>query len=466
MRSILDSQTKRLIEVIEHLSLNEFSNFQDLMQLVNASDKTMLSDLATIEKRWGQQLGMIKYRDIYYFTVKNIAVMHDIYRELFARSLPISFIFALFENPHNRMKYYASNLHVSESSLYRLLPGLNEYLSKSKIKIVSVNGLFHIETKDECQFRNFFASIALQTQYVDDILKQQELEIFDDIFDSFFEFYDPIIDATEASFYKIYYKLAIIREIQGFKGAFKSKLAVDKAFDHLSPRYETLTKDHLKSVHGGFLRIFVPQSQSDIVIQALKNALMDSLHLDLEKEEKELLYKLCADAYTYINFYPYEIATLFNRYDYFAKSFKEQNNLTYMKIKNTIKQFYKVNSPTFYTALNFFVYYLNLYFYPAIRQQQTLKIAVISELGIEHAEFLRQYIQDHFAFSVVSVEDIYTLAFSKSSKEFDTRHYDLILSTAILSNLKKEEYLIINDYPSILDISKINQAIQRPYTNK
>lgn len=466
MRNILDAQTKRLVEIIEHLSSTPYSDTPSIMKLTNASDKTVINDLSFIENKWGKDLGMVKYKDVYYFEEKSSAIMHHIFKDLFSKSLPILLTMELFNHPNQGMKFYASNLHVSESSLYRLLPNLKAYLSKVNVKIETINGLYCLVSDNECHFRHFITALYLQTQFIDNLISYNEAKILNKVLNEFFTYYDPGSDKTGKDFYLLYYKFALRRELQGFKGSFSSDIALDFSYNLLSPYQDDLTKEHLKYAHGGFVKLFIPEKDSFEEIISLKTAVKKNLELNLNAEEEDVLYRLCADIYTYIHFYPFKVTSLFNRHQYFTQTFKKQKAKLYHLLRETVKEYADEDSAIFDIALEYFVYYLNIYFYDALRENRKFKVALVSEFGIEHAKFLQKYLLDHFSNLKIVIEDIYPLLDHEISDFLDINKYQLIISTGILTNLNRNQYLIISDYPNIRDLSRIKSRLQETDQSK
>ena len=126
----------------------------------------------------------------------------------------------------------------------------------------------------------------------------------------------------------------------------------------------------------------------------------------------------------------------------------------------------KKNSHIYNLAIDYFVYYLNVYFYDQLVEAQAVSIGIVSELGKEHSDFLRKFIKNHFTFCTVESIDIVRLAFSRKQEDFDSSRFDIILSTAHLENLAHHEYFLINDLPNTLDLSRVNRGIQLVYGRK
>lgn len=466
MRSILDTRTKRHVQIIEHLSFNQYTSIQGLMELTKTSDKTILNDLDYISEHWGEDLDMKSYRDIYYIQEKTIATMHKTFRELFSNSLPILFTLIVFQYPNKSMKAHANRLHVSESSIYRLLPSLNKFLETIDLRVENHNGLYHLHSVNECYLRHFITTLYLETQYIDEVLKQKELEDLDLIFEELFKSFDIFADTTQKSFYKLYYKLSLMRELQGFEGIYFTDVAVDFAFNIMSSHIPSLEKENIQRIHGSIIEMLVAKSTDSKEIDRLKKSIVEGLNLNLDDEGRRKLHLLAADAYTYITFYPFKVASLFDRYHYFSQNFKQQNHKVYTKIETIINEFADMSSNIYRLSLDYFVYYLNIYFYDDIVKSVKIHIGVISEMGREHTNFIRKFIQNHFTYCEVHNEDIFSLAFSRSTDEFDSSRYDLIISTTYLESLSNNDYLLINDYPDTLDLARINSRIQVAYKNK
>lgn len=466
MRSILDSRTKRHVQIIEYLSFTDYGDVHDLMIITDASDKTILKDLDYINEQWGDILGFNRERDRYFITEKTIASMHRIFRSLFSNSLPIIFTLNIFSYPFKSMKFHSKALHVSESSLYRLIPSLNEFLQTMNLSVDNKQGLYHLNAKNECHARHFITALFLETQYIDDIMKDKERKALDEIFRVFHSTYNLLLDETELTFYKLYYKLSLIREIQGFKGTFSSNLGVDKAYSIIASTNNKLQIKHIKPVHGSLIEMLIPKESNDKEIRVLKQSLISNLHLELNEEDSRKLYLLCADAFTYINFYPYRVASLFDRYAYFSLGFQKENLKVFSIIEETITQFAKQSSPIYNLAIDYFVYYLNVYFYDQLVEAQAVSIGIVSELGKEHSDFLSKFIKNHFTFCTVESIDIIPLTFSRKHENFDRKDFDIVLSTAHLENLASHQYFLINDLPNTLDLSRINRAIQSVYGRK
>ena len=221
MKQILEAQSRRIMDIIEYLSLDvDHATINELADLTMSSPKTTLSDLSLIHDNWGELLGMIKYRDIVSFQNQSTALMHIVYRDIFDHSLPVLFIKELFDNPHQNIETYAFNLHTSESSLYRLLPRLNKIFNKYYFYIDNQGSTYSIYSHNESYVRFFFALFYLETNYSDNAFNDQEIKVLSKIMEGIFKNYAPQADEVHHTFLNVYYYIALTRELQGFNGEY------------------------------------------------------------------------------------------------------------------------------------------------------------------------------------------------------------------------------------------------------
>lgn len=462
MKQILEAQSRRIMDIIEYLSLDvDHASINELADLTMSSPKTTLSDLSLIHDNWGELLGMIKYRDIVSFLNQSTALMHIVYRDIFDHSLPVLFIKELFDNPHQNIEAYAFNLHTSESSLYRLLPRLNKIFNKYYIYINNQGSTYSIYSHKESYVRFFFALFFLETNYSDNAFNEQEIKVLSKIMDGIFKDYAPQSDEVHHTFLNVYYYIALTREQQGFNGEYFKDLYIEEAAVLLLSLNEQVERDIIARIHGDIIEMILPKKEDEKAITYLKNSLINNLNLSLDYKLDKKLYKVCSDIYVQSKFYPFNISSLFDRLGYFANSFKKEDLKTFNTIRRTTQDFSLMYSPHFFNQTEYLVYWLSIHFYEPMASREKTKICVLSDLGKEHNLLLSKIIQDNFSQTIVYSENIYPLAFSKSYIDFNPEDYDIILSTTYLSGLENNQYIIINDFLNSKDFTKIHDAIQR-----
>ena len=73
----------------------------------------------------------------------------------------------LLFHPNNTIEFYENMLFVSRSTLIRLLPKINRYLSTKGMTIQCKNNMYHFLGEDEQYLRDFSASFLLELYGID-----------------------------------------------------------------------------------------------------------------------------------------------------------------------------------------------------------------------------------------------------------------------------------------------------------
>lgn len=169
MRSLLDASSQRIITIIETLAGCEgWTNLADLSTSVKASERTVSEDISKLRKHWGQDLNIeVSKKNGVILRNRNSASIGIVFMNIFNDSVALRWIKELLFHPGHGMEFYLNRLFVSRSTLIRLLPRINRFLSGKGMTIQSLSNSYQLLGKDEQYLRNFCASFLLELYGLD-----------------------------------------------------------------------------------------------------------------------------------------------------------------------------------------------------------------------------------------------------------------------------------------------------------
>lgn len=164
--------------------------------------------------------------------------------------------------------------------------------------------------------------------------------------------------------------------------------------------------------------------------------------------------------------YPFDIAILFNRINYFAMSFRKMSPHAYRFLEDQLLQFSKNIGLDVTSLTTSLIYWLHI-IYPRFHDCSIFKrVLVISDFGQPHAEFLRQRLlamYDKELDHAMKVDAISYAAFLHTDLE---EKYDIIATTIPLIPIQHDNVVLINDYPGVDDFCMLFNKLQESEIDK
>ena len=164
MRKLLDVSSQRLISILEILLENDgWTTFASLGSAIETSERTVAKDIAMLRERWGHHLNIeVSKKNGVRLINQNISSTGAVFTDIFNDSLSLQWIRELLFHPSMSMEFYESQLFTSRSTLLRILPKINRYLSGKGMKIICENNRYDFIGDDEQYLRDFSANFLLE----------------------------------------------------------------------------------------------------------------------------------------------------------------------------------------------------------------------------------------------------------------------------------------------------------------
>lgn len=165
MHNILEMKHYRKIQLIDILISNEKSlRIDELSNLLNASKTTVLRDIDILNRDY------VDYIEVNTSDLNNLEISYENSEEIFYlqylilnSSNNVNLLTEILINPFKTTKEYSNLLGLSLSHIYKGINQINKSLQQYRIKIISVNNKFFLDSKSEIILRKFFSVYLAET---------------------------------------------------------------------------------------------------------------------------------------------------------------------------------------------------------------------------------------------------------------------------------------------------------------
>ncbi|MGI6152160.1 MAG: helix-turn-helix domain-containing protein [Christensenellales bacterium] len=480
MRKLLDLSTQRLIRLLEVLASQEdWMTTGELSSLIGASERTISEDVDTLNQRWGQ------YLDIEITTKKgirirnqNASVLGRILVDLFNESTALRFLEEILLFPHHGTEYYEEKLFVSRSTLTRLLPRLNKYLSQRGISILRKNNSYQLIAKDEQHLRDFFAGFLIELNGVDlskfnlnfDFIVPQTIakRIFARCLDET-EYAFAAKDELTNLFNGMFYFVSLLRENQGYTlfsdYSIEGEIS-DAEFSYFQNHFSNISADNLRPIHQFIhdqLHGWTSEEERALVQREtavfLDNILSTVQPLPGEDVIRRLNLVLRVMYFT-AKHRPYQTSELFDRVRYFALSVKKCNEPFYRLVERNLASLSQRIGFDMSGRLKDILFWMFLAF-PRFGDFSAQKTAlVVSDFGSRHAGFLAEYISMFFySMGKSSALKAIPVPLTSDAQLFDAKDCDFVISTVPTVAAGNKKVILVNDFPTRENMCEIYKTL-------
>lgn len=482
MREILDASTQRFIKILEVLSVNEeWITFADLSTLVKASGRTVAEDISKLRKRWGHKLNIeVSKKKGVRLHNQNAASLGIVFADLFNDSVALLLIQELIFSPNNTMEFYQSKIFVSRSTLIRLLPKINRFLSSRGMVIQCSNNRYQLLGDNEQYLRSFCASFMLELHRLD--LKKYDIAldlgvIYDLTSSVLLNNLEPrecamlLGDDVATTYRLMFYIISLVREDQGYTIISSYPVEEEVKAQHLTrlqAHFPHIQKDNLRPIHQYLFNQHngwdsdeekaLVTSETEAFLQRVFSAIPappDEATWDMMRFNVKSLY-LSA------KFYPFKTSTLFDRIYYFSLSLQRSNPSLYQVVEENWTLFSqnvkhatasKTASVLFWMCLT----------YPQMSQfTQQKRALLIADFGGRHAMFLKKMLSDFFNKENADFLQIDIAQYPDASTSSSIDDYDILITTIPNPPISHRNVFLINDYPAYKDFCEIGKALFMP----
>lgn len=480
MRNLLDLSTQRLIRLLEVLASQEdWMTIGDLSSVVGASERTITEDIDVLNKRWGHYLDIetstkkgVKIRS------QNTSVLGRILVDIFNESTALRFLEEILFFPHNGTEFYEDRLFVSRSTLTRLLPRINEYLSPRGMTIVRRNNSYQLTAENELYLRDFFAGFLIELNGVDlsrfnidfDLRVPHAIlcRIFSRCLDEQ-EYAFTVNDEVSNLFNGMFYFVSLLRENQGY--AVSSTYDLDGEIEesellYFKSLFSNISADNLRPIHQ-FICDQVSGWTSEeerALVRSETAAFFENIFSEIvpvaNEDTVRRLHLVIHSLYFVAKHRPYRTSELFDRVHYFALSLKKCNEPFYKLVEKNLAAFSERVGLDMTSRLQDALFWMFLAF-PGFSDFSPSKAAlVVSDFGFRHASFLADYVSMFFNSKGKSPAIKVTPArFAGDPLLLDTEGYDFIITTIPGIAAPGKKVILVNDYPTRENMCEIYKSL-------
>lgn len=483
MERLLSTAMNRRVLLLNLLGgSNHWMTSEKLADLIQCSSKSVMLDCQYIEERWSEYLTVetSKKNGLRFITSPHHSI-HTIYREIIQESSAFELLEAVFFNPRETAAFWQQELFLSNSSLYRISNLIAKSLGVRKIELN--RSPYSIVSNDERQVRYFFTSYFIEVygihQWPFPVSETTVLSLAQRINEDF----RLALNDVQLMHLAFSIVVTMIRERQGF----------------LIEHREDVTKDFHKEVEevqnyqsqvaeiAGELGVELPEvwyedfcfsifwwnfgwdnpqerknifRQADELVETIKNA----LEITASKESKKSMIRLIEHIYAKHKMYPYKKYMIYDRYSYSSKAIK-QNYIVFTEVvTKALKEWEKRTKFPWYSM------YIDEILHEVMIRWESLpnlldglrhqvSIAVLSDLGKEHAQLLGSYLKDNFSkrIQIHLQED----SFYDKMEDLKQQQFDLYVANYSVQQVPEDNLIIVEDIPSFKDLTDLRKFIDR-----
>lgn len=473
MRSVLDAPSQRKIKIIEMLTMaDDWVTIGSLAKSLGVATKTINDDINIIRENWGEELN-IESSFVYGIRINQVSssILLKVFSDLFQESLSLKWIELVFYTPYKDIKYYSEKLHVSQSTLYRLKTKINHFFATYGIYLNSHQSVFYFTADNEIVYRKIMTTILAEVSGVF-LLKMIEKELLTNLQKrTSQEVLKKYVEKHNFNLYyfTVFYYVSLVRENQGFS-----------ANKRLSNQVKVVPTNstYLLSLTSNFPRVKESQIiniEEDIVfhLEGWENLEQKELVNQVIKQFVKELFEYLNIAYTVEQFEIFEgvlntvyleqmnfgvpFSKLFNRFYYFKVKLKKENPGLHNFLFGRFTWLSEELGVNFMSYLDIIIYCLVITFPEVVLFFNAQRILVISDFSEKHAQFIVERLSNSLWTKQYS-----SVLFDATTKaqvgKLNTKEYQFIVSNCLVSS-EEVEVVLIDDYPTYKDISRVNYQI-------
>ena len=479
MRALLDASSQRIIKILEIMAVHEgWITLSDLSAALEASERTVAGDLSMLKKQWGEKLNIESSRkNGVRLRNQNTASIGLVFADLFNQSTALRWLQELLFYPNNSLEFYEKKLFTSRSTLIRLLPKINGFLSDRGMEIQCQNNSYQLFGKDEQYLRDFCACFVLELHGAN--LKDYDVTIdlkiiLDVLLPALEKNLDPpkfawfMKDDISIIYMIMFYLISLVREDQGYH--MHSDYPVENEMDaqnstRIQEFFPNINTDNLRPIHQYIVNQFDGWSSD------AENALVASeaeaflkrtfaiIPVSPDENKRYMLRFVLETLYLRAKARPYKTSALFDRIYYFSLSLKRANPALYQVLQENAEIFFRNVKLEETCDASDIMFWLCLTCPELCRFSKTKSALLIDDFGRAHAEFLVKVLSDFFNKSDFEFLKIDTAPYPDVLTSDMPESYDMLITTIPDLPVRNRQIFLISDYPSYNDLCAIYKAV-------
>lgn len=484
MERLLQHTMIRRVRLLEFLVYsNQWISTKFLMQQLNCSQQTILSDCEYFENEWSDYvvLETSKKLGIRLYMNRQHAIS-ELYKKMMKNSGDLSLLESLFFYPNRDGVFHRQRLFTSESSLYRSYRRLKQVLNDRNLDILHQQDQYSLIGENELQVRFFLILYFCETYGEKEWpfpVDQQFVYKCLTVIIKYFPF-----EQTISTMKFLTYSLAVllIREEQGFPLRMDKQLIATKMSKEdeqtltklLQPNYPTVTSmDIYQSIFWWEFDWIEPKERTKVqqIGERYLVSLCKGLQVTLAERNKKKLIHCLQLIYIRHKLYPYQESIIHSRFTQPSIILQKNYPIFAKKVNDLLysleaEEGFPWQSRYYNEILCETFFHWNMLYKKLDTQLVTLDILIMSDLGEEHAAFLSYLIENRFPKRIRTCCD---KGDNTNQQLLSIDNYDLCISNYLIESKESTKFIVVEDIPSPknwLDIAYcINQKIQQKTTD-
>ncbi len=484
MRRLLSKTVLRRLTLIEALArLNTWVPVEQLIQLLNCTDKTLMKDVEIINDEWEE------YLQLDFSKRRGLAVragltnkIKNVYQRVLRESSEFQFLERIFFEPDKDAEYWINELFISETSFYRMVRQITKSLKTYGLQLERKP--FCVTAADERWVRLFYQSYFEEAYGGGEWpFAIEERDMYCYVMRSSTDF-DVMQDDRELIQHAYLLMITCIRANQGFlldQTIYAEPEDVLDQVIRMSENYmqsllaETgyeLTEYWYREVSRGVFYEFYnwDNPQQEIRIQNAVDTFLDKLiagvEFGLPEEDRKKISQRMMHWYLAYTIYPYNRIILRNESESSARNIRRLYPIFSKLVEVNLKEIETdCNFPWAQIREDDILCLLLKDWSDLPRQLEMLRrqvtVLIISDRGLKHSRMLRGIIKGQLLDKVV-VDIFKSSVLFITPTELECFHdYDIVVANNPVPDYQDENLLLVDNFMSEGDWNLLHQRIIR-----
>lgn len=484
MRALLSNTTARRLRLIEALArLNTWVSIEQLVQLLNCTDKTLMKDVEIINEEWGTylKLDFSKRRGLA-IRAGQTNKIKNVYQQVLQESSEFQFLERIFFEPDKDAEYWINELFVSETSFYRMVRQISKELKNYGLTLERKP--FCVTAPDERWVRLFYQS------YFEEAyggrpwpFKINQKEMFCYIMRSSSDF-GVMLDDRELILDAFLLMITIIRANQGFLLNETIYQQPEDIIDQVilqsrndmvkllaTSEYILVDKWYREVSHGVFYEFYNwDNPQQEVRIQKAVDHFLDKLvkaaDFSLTAEDREKISQRMMLWYLSYTIYPYDRTILLNPSESSARNIRRLYPVFSKLVEVNLKEIEKECNFPWAKVKEEEILCLILKDWAHLpRHLDSLRppvsLLVVSDRGLKHSKMLRDIIKGQVKDKVKIDLFIHSTLFISPAELEYFHEYDIVVANNPVPEYHDDNLLMVDNFMSEADWDRLYHRILR-----
>ena len=484
MRELLDSSTRRRLEILEQLNQTaDWISSNELAHTNKASLRTINSDVQYLKENWFPYL-IIETSKKNGVRLSTPPSSHAslIYKSVVDNSEAFQLLEKIFFNPKTNIEDWEEEMFISESSLYRIANQLSNslehyglVLQKRPCRVTN-----HNEHYVRYFYTTYFHEIYGMYDWPFTIDRNGTIKLAQKMFDALGYQVNEVIVMDLAYLIAVSFE----RISQGFYTELTSSDAItaqqrEQFYNHeevindlIGPIGLTLNNDILNDLINSvyFIKaLVIDQIDLDQIKHRLGlfvDSIQEALNIELDDLSRKKINNVLSLLYLKHLEYPFDDFILFDRYEFNASAIRSTFPTFTQLVEKQLEQLeIELNFPWLNQFKNNVIYWIMVKWkrLPSILENKKAKanLLVFSNLGSEHADLLAELIMKNFGSKVKITVYHESIIFLSETNLSNLPEYDFFVTTFLRDEMPTDKIIVVDAIPSDQDWGKIRRAINQ-----